>query len=295
MYKIRISFLLITITSLCLAQPSDAEITTMLKAKGALEVKFFSAKGTVHTNLTEKWYERTAESKWKTDKPGIYSWSRSDYRYDFVGGKWVYKRSYFADSWYEGIPNPSEAEVIKLIKSDIDRYFMGAGEVIAYESIRIADKPKWTWESLKTAKCNTEVIYTVKVDEVGNAKKIKEIRTVGMSKDSDDKNAPFVRMVGSSDKSIEPVFIENVKYKVEEEKSAFTNHQQTESEETKSEDPTYAKFLINDLVVVNWNGQGKDFYKGKIVKLDPYDVNRYFIEFDDIQSAWIHAKLISKR
>lgn len=295
MYKIRISFLLIAITSLCLAQPSDTEITTMLKAKGALEVKFFSAKGTVHTSLTEKWYERTAESKWKTDKPGIYSWSRSDYRYDFVGGKWIYKRSYFADSWYEGIPNPSEAEVIKLIKSDIDKYFMGAGEVISYESIRIADKPKWTWESLKTANCNTEVIYTVKVDEVGNAKKIKEIRTVGMSKDSDDKNAPFVRMVGSSDKSIEPVLIENVKYHVEEEKSVFVNHQQTESEETKSEEPTYTKFSINDLVVVNWNGQGKDFYKGKIVKLDPYDVNRYFIEFDDIQSAWIHAKLISKR
>jgi len=172
---------------------------------------------------------------------------------------------------------------------------MGAGEVIAYESIKIADKPKWTWESLKTAKCNTEVVYTVKVDEMGNAKKIKEIRTVGMSKDSEDKNAPFVRMVGSRDKSIEPVLIENVKYQVEEEKSAFTNHQQTESEETKSEEPTYTKFAINDLVVVNWNGQGKDFYKGKIMKLDPYDENRYFIEFEKIQSVWIHAKFISKQ
>jgi len=288
------SIILIVSSIKLISQPSDAQIKQDLVAKGALDVKFFSDKGTVHTTLTEKYYLRTAESKWKSNKPGIYSWSRSDYRYDFTGGKWTFTRSYFSDSWYEGIPNPSEAEVLKLIKSDIDKYFMGAGEVISYETIKIADKPKWTWESLKTARCNTEVIYTLKVDEVGNAKKIKEIRTVGMSKDSEDKNAPFVRMVGTRDNSIEPVLIENVKYKVEEEKSPFVSNQQDEKEEEKPEEIVYTKFSVNDKVTVNWNGQGKDFYNGKIVKTDPYDQNRYFIEFETIQSAWIHAKHMSK-
>jgi hypothetical protein len=295
MKKIIISLTLTVSSIVAFAQPSDTEIANKLKAEGALEVKFFSAKGTVHTSLTEKWYERTAESKWKTNKAGIYSWSRSDYRYDYVGGKWVYKRSFFADSWYEGIPNPTEAEVLKLIKSDIDKYFMGAGEVIGYESIKIADKPKWIWESLKSASCNTEVIYTVKTDEVGNAKKIKEIRTVSMYRDGEDKNVPFIRLIGTRDKSIEPILIENVKYEVEKEESPFAKYQQQEQVEEKTSEPIYEKFQINDLVTVNWNGQGKNFYKGKVLKKDDYNENRYFIEFDDIQSAWIEAKYMSKR
>jgi len=296
MKKIITLILFSLIVVLAFAQPTDAEITNKLKAEGALEVKFFSAKGTVHTALTEKYYLRTAESKWKTKKEGIYSWSRSDYRYDYKGGKWSFTRTYFSDSLYEWIPNPTEAEVLKLIKSDIDRYFMGAGEVIGYESIKLADKPKWNWESFKTAKCNTEVIYTVKVDEMGNAKKIKEVRTVGMSKDNEDKNAPFVRMVGTRDKSIEPILIENVKYEVEKEESPFAKYQQQEETvEEKPAEPTYEKFQINDLVTVNWNGQGKNFYKGKVLKKDDYNENRYFIEFDDIQSAWIEVKYMSKR
>lgn len=280
---------------LVFAQPSDSEITNKLKAEGALEVKFFSAKGTVHTTLTEKYYLRTAESKWKTSKQGIYSWSRSDYRYDYKGGKWLFTRTYFSDSWYEGIPNPTEAEVMKLIKSDIDKYFMAAGEVISYESIKISDKPRWTWGSFKTASCYTEAVYTVKEDNMGNAKKIKEVRIVGMSKDSDDKNAPFVRFTGTRDNVTQPVLIENVKYEVEKEESPFAKYQQQETAEEKSAEPTYEKFQINDLVTVNWNGQGKDFYNGKVLKKDDYNENRYFIEFETIQSAWLEAKFISKR
>jgi len=77
MKKIITLILFSLIVVLAFAQPTDAEITNKLKAEGALEVKFFSAKGTVHTALTEKYYLRTAESKWKTKKEVIYSWSSS--------------------------------------------------------------------------------------------------------------------------------------------------------------------------------------------------------------------------
>ncbi|NUM51081.1 MAG: hypothetical protein HUU48_08185 [Flavobacteriales bacterium] len=288
-------FICALIPAIIWAQPSDTEITNKLKSDGALEVKFFSAKGTVHTTLTEKYYLRTAESKWKTDKPGIYTWSRSDYRYDYSGGKWTYTRTYFSDSWYEGIPNPSETEVLKLINSDIDKYFMGAGEIISYENIKLAEKPKWSWESLKSASCNTEVIYIVKTDAIGNAKKIKEIRRVNMYKDSEDKNASFVRLIGTRDNTSEAVLIENVKYEVEKDESPFAKYQSQEAAEEKQLESMYEKFQINDLVTVNWNGQGKDFYNGKVLKKDDYNENRYFIEFDEIQSTWIEAKFIRKR
>ncbi|MCB0379683.1 MAG: hypothetical protein KDD24_00400 [Flavobacteriales bacterium] len=216
MKKILITIKLTFITIALIAQPTDTEITNKLKAEGALEVKFFSAKGTVHTSLTEKWYERTAESKWKTNKEGVYTWSRSDYRYDYLAGKWSYTRSYFADSWYEGIPNPSEAEVLKIINDDIEKYMSGSGETIGKpESIKLADKPKWTWESLKKATCYTEAIYTVKIDQIGNAQKIKQIKTVSLYKDKEDKNAPFVRFISYNEG--EPIVLENVSYEVENE------------------------------------------------------------------------------
>jgi hypothetical protein len=55
------------------------------------------------------------------------------------------------------------------------------------------------------------------------------------------------------------------------------------------------RFEIGDAVTVNWNGQNTAFYNGKVVKTDSFDANRYFIEFEEIQSAWIHAEYISKR
>ncbi len=282
-----------------IAQPSDEQIKQDLVAKGALAVKFFSEKGTVHTTLTEKYYLRTVEAKWKTDYKGIFSWSRSDYRYDFKGGKWTFTRSYFSDSWYEGIPNPTNAEVLKLVEDNIETYFMGSGERIGkHESIKVADKPQWTWESLKSASCKTEVVYTRKVDEIGNAEKIKEVRRVKMFKDADDKNSPFVRIIAY--KEGEPEVLQQVKYKTDDEESPFKSSGNSQSgngdnDSESAKEPVYEKFQINDAVTVNWNGQGKDFYKGKVVKLDSFDKNRYFVEFETIQSAWIHAKFMTKR
>jgi len=60
-------------------------------------------------------------------------------------------------------------------------------------------------------------------------------------------------------------------------------------------EPEVAKFELNDRVVVNWNGQNREYYTGKIIKKDPYNENRYFVEFDQIQSAWIDAKFISPK
>lgn len=279
------------------AQPSDAEIKQRAISAGAIATKFTTEKGTVHTTITEKWYMRTMESKWKTEYPGVFRWERTEYRYDFAGGKWVFKRTYLNSSWYEGIPNPSEAEVVKLVKSQLDIYLKTAGRVIGEpESIKLAADPKWNWESMRKTTCITEAVYTEKINEIGDAQKVKQKFAVSMFRSSDNKNAPFESFFSVTEG--EPVVLEKIKIAVKADESPFKSAEddsETQHSNIPSKEPDYPSYSINDLVLVNWNGQNKDYYKGKVVKTDPYNVNRYFIEFEEIQSAWIEAKHISKR
>lgn len=275
------------------AQPSDSEIKQNSLSKGALEVRFTTDKGTVHTTLTEKWYMRTMESKWKTSYQGIYRWERNEYRYNYVGGKWVYARTFQNSSWYDGVPNPSEQAVVSLVKANLNTYLSTAGELIGEpESIKLAKDPKWEWDDLKKVTVRTEAVLTRKVNQIGDAEKVKQVFAVKMFRDSDDKNAPFTRFFSTAEG--ESIVIEKLKYEVEEDESPFAKYQQ-QTTANESVESVYEKFQINDLVTVNWNYQGKDFYKGKVIKKDDYNENRYFVEFETIQSAWIEAKWMSKR
>lgn len=445
-------YLLLLASSVLLAQPSDAEITTLLKNKGAIQVKFTSSKGTVHTSLTEKWYERTAESKWTTEIPSVYRWERSDYRYDYSGGRWVYTKTYFGSGWYDGIPNPSEAQIIDILENSMVGY---QGAYFEKPVFKLASEPKFNWHTFNSVEFLVEAVYFKKVSYT-EFQKVKATFPVRLYKDCGNgrydntvkkifKDAPWLPVqmaVISTDYGKEEVletkkisseesenlrnmqemygdeiakkqlaalgtidipafkndkeaivWIHNVMYSGDEKKAElmayhmlssfyFENgttttlnergkqllenikngvktysviycehpsvkHQQTgmlqfydrenysfariavqkEGETYKIADLEFAyapnssqitscknagdsncgepiktetakapeKFEIGDKVIVNWNGQGKDFYTGKIVKIDPYNPNRYFVEFDEIQSAWIDGKFIGKR
>lgn len=140
--------------------PSDAEITDLLKEKGAIEVRFTSDEGTVHTTPTEKWYERTAESKWKTDVDNVYRWERSDYRYDFVGDKWVYNRSYFGSGWYDGVPNPTEEEIVKILHDSRAGY---QGAYFEKPVFKLAEDPKFNWHTFNSVEFMVEAKYYKKL------------------------------------------------------------------------------------------------------------------------------------
>ncbi|MGV7107240.1 hypothetical protein [Flavobacterium sp. U410] len=434
------------------AQPSDAEIVSLLKGKGAIDVKFTSAKGTVHTTVTEKWYERTAESKWKTEIPNIYRWERSDYRYDFRGGKWSYNRTYFGSGWYDGIPNPTEKEIVSILENSMVGY---QGAYFQKPVFKLTKEPKFNWHTFNSVEFNVEAVYFKKVSytefqkvkatfpvrlykDCGNgkydntAKKIfkdaswlpvqmamisnsygKEevLETKKISSEEAENLRNMQEMYGDeiaknqlaamgsidipafkNDKEA-IVWIHNIMYSGDAKKAElmayhmlssfyFENgseatlnergkqlvenikngvktyatiycehpsikHQQSgmlqfydrdnysfgriavqkEGDVYKISDLEFAyapnssqinackqaadkncaegintgitagpeKFNIGDNVIVNWNGQGKDFYTGKITKIDEYNSNRYFVTFDEIQSAWIDGKFIGKR
>lgn len=433
------------------AQPSDQTVANRLKSAGALEVKFTSPSGTVHTLPHEKYYERTTESKWKTDAPGVYRWERVDNRYDYQGGSWVFNRSYFGGAWYDGIPNPTEEEIIKVLE---DSHVGYQGAVMEKPTYKLAANPKWNWHTFNSVEFDMEVTYWKK-KSYSEIEKVKALIPFRLYKDCGGgtydqaaktiyKNAPWLsvemsvfpsvseqtvletRQLSESEqknlknmnemaeaienekkkaawtKYAQPQFINDedaiyyfhsimwegdlnkiewmaftyfTKYYFEDSYRTLMNnsgkellkklqdvapkypylyceypnikHQQANMiqfydrenqstvrisltpvadgtfqiqdfdclfypndeklESCKSASITNCgqkpeikaevkpeSFQVNDLVTVNWNGQGKDFFDGKVIKTDPYDPNRYFIEFEAIQSAWIDAKYMSK-
>lgn len=432
-----------------LAQPSDAQIASLIKGKGAIDVKFTSAQGTVHTTLTEKYYLRTAESKWSTEVAGIYRWERSDYRYDYRGGSWAFNRSYFGSGWYDGIPNPSEKEILALLESSQVGY---QGAYFQKPVFSLAADPKFNWHTFNSVEFNVEAIYYKKVsytefnkvkatfpvrlykdtgggrydnsvkkafkdaawlpiqmdvisvdygkEEVLESKKISNAESENLRNMqetyADEKNKARISSMGSLDvpafqndkeaiywvhhflyagdaskaelllySLLTPFYFEGSslnergKQLLENLKSGMPSyskiyceypsikHQQSgmiqfydrenysyarisvqqENGQYKIADLDFAfapnanqlascqaagdancskpvntatpkapeKFQIGDAVVVNWNGQNQNYFKGTIKKIDEYNSNRYFIEFEEVQSAWVDAKFISKR
>lgn len=296
------------------AQPSDAEVKQRAISVGAIETRFTSAKGTVHTTLTEKWYIRTMESKWKTDFADIKRWERTEYRYNFVGGKWVFAKSSLNSSWFEGIPNPTEEEIIAILQ----RSKVGNQNAVLEKPIfQLAADPKWNWHTVNSVEFMVEAIFYEKTTYTEVTKKkvtmpIRFYKDTGNGQHDPNKkvyikeplwmdvHSPTISSSYGSQEILETKEYssneaDKIKTFLEQELDAEEemNNPQINIEEEEEVKEVYPSFKINDAVTVNWNGQNKDYYKGKIIKIDPYNEHRYFIEFDEIQSAWIEAKFIS--
>jgi hypothetical protein len=167
--KKSIYFILFVLTSIfSIAQPSDDEIKLRVKNLGATETRFTSDKGTVHSTLTEKWYIRTMESKWKSDYPDIHRWERTEYRYNFTNGQWVYNRSYLNSSWFEGITNPTEEEII----DNLQRSKVGYQNAVIQKPIfKLAQDPKWNWHTVNSVEFMVEAIFYEKTSYTKVSKK----------------------------------------------------------------------------------------------------------------------------
>lgn len=305
-------------SSTAFAQPSDTDVKQRAINAGAIETRFTGDKGTVHTALTEKWYIRTMESKWKTDYGDIKRWERTEYRYNYTGGKWVFSKSYPNSSWFEGIPNPTETEIIAIL----ERSKVGNQNAVLERPIfKLATDPKWNWHTVNSVEFMVEAIFYEKTTYTEVAKKkvtmpIRLYKDTGNGQHDPNKkvyikeplwmnvHSPTISSSYGSQEILETKEYtsseaDKIKTFLEQELDAedTMNNQQFINEEVEEVEEvieiTYPSFKINDAVIVNWNGQNRDYYKGKIIKIDPYNEHRYFIEFDEIQSAWIEAKFIS--
>ncbi|HUE80772.1 MAG TPA: hypothetical protein VMM84_01580 [Pyrinomonadaceae bacterium] len=127
------------------AQPTDAELKKQLTHAKTVSVTL-GKPGTREWSSTYKKYvwNRHFTAKLKTDDPDIFVIVKGYASYDLIGGRHVFWRTFTTSNNYEGIPDPSAADVQALIGKFGLQQFLGSyfhmviGKV---ESIGLADEP----------------------------------------------------------------------------------------------------------------------------------------------------------
>jgi len=135
------------------AQPSDAQVKKDLGGSGVLKVTLTGKRGTVQGNLDTLNYEyvRGAEILRTTEWPGVKLIVTGDAVYQRGGrGKFTYWKFRVIDNRYEGIPNPSQADIDKVLDTNrADSFGGGVSHIIrkVRKPLVLAKDPQWNWHS----------------------------------------------------------------------------------------------------------------------------------------------------
>lgn len=147
--------------------PSEDDIRRDLTAPGIVEI-VFRGQGTLE-RIAENgvWideYKRSVTVRRVGDRPGVTVEVIGDVVYRPSGGRFVFQRMRLAGNRLTGLEPPDVAAIDRLIATlkphDIDTLFsLVVGE---YESIRLADDPRWEWHSPKSVSFEVVQIYTTR-------------------------------------------------------------------------------------------------------------------------------------
>lgn len=201
-------FLVVTVFLCCLglthevaAQPTDAEITKQLTHAKTVSVTL-GKPGTREWSSTYKKYvwNRNFTAKLKTEDPGIFVIVKGYASYDIVGGRFVFWRTFTTSNNYEGIPDPTAADVQALIGSFGVEKFLGSwfSHVIGkVESIGLAAEPKFEWHTVNSVSFDVTAIYTERTNDVGGKERI--TRTVRIRLYRDNPKAEWKSLLLTND------------------------------------------------------------------------------------------------
>ena len=200
-YFLLLFFLLCAAPS-AFAQPSDAAVTQRLKSENPkiLSVKFSSSSGSVNKILKDGvWvyeYQRSYTLRVPTEYEGITQIIRGTDYYIKTGSS--YSFSWAGISWreFEGIPNPSEEDVMRLAAEDPSKalapfYEKIVGEV---ESLGLAEDPKWEWLDINSVTVQVRAVYAYK-DVQNTVKKVEKLFEWRLYRD--DMKDPFNQFIAS--------------------------------------------------------------------------------------------------
>lgn len=154
------------------AQPTDAQLKKQLTSAQTVSVTL-GKPGKIEGSKTYKKYvwTRNFTAKLKTDEPGVFLLVKGYAAYDVMGGRYVYWRTFTSSNSYEGIPNPTAADVQALIKKFGKKEFMRAyyfNRVVGkVESIGLSNEPEYEWHTPNSVEFNIVAVYKKKIDEAG--------------------------------------------------------------------------------------------------------------------------------
>ncbi|MEZ5428573.1 MAG: hypothetical protein R2747_20170 [Pyrinomonadaceae bacterium] len=171
------------------AQPTDAQIKKQVSGARTVSVTL-GKPGTKSWSSTYKKYvwTRNFTAKLKTNDPEIFVIVKGYAAYDITGGRYVFWRTFTTSNSYEGIPDPSAADVEGLIAEFGVEKFMGnyffnhvVGQV---ESIGLSDNPGYEWHTPNSVSLNVVAVYTERTNDVGGKERVARIFRIRLYRDS---------------------------------------------------------------------------------------------------------------
>ena len=170
------------------AQPTDAELKKQLTHAKTVSVTL-GKPGTREWSSTYKKYvwNRHFTAKLKTEDPEVFVIVKGYASYDLIGGRHVFWRTFTTSNSYEGIPDPTAADVQALISKFGLEQFMGAwfSHVIGkVESIGLSDEPKFEWHTPSSVSFNVVAVYTERTNDIGGKERIARTSRIRLYRDS---------------------------------------------------------------------------------------------------------------
>jgi hypothetical protein len=153
-------------------QPSEAQIKKDLTGARTVSVTL-GKPGKMEWSKTYKKYVWTRDftAKLKTEEPEIFLLVGGYASYDVMSGRYVFWKAFTTSNSYDGIPNPSAADVQSLIKKFGVKTFIRdywyqrvIGQV---ESVGLADEPNYEWHTPNSVSFNIVAVYTRKTNDIG--------------------------------------------------------------------------------------------------------------------------------
>jgi hypothetical protein len=181
-------------------QPSDAEIKKQLTHAKTISVTL-GKPGTREWSSTYKKYvwNRNFTAKLKTEDADIFVIVKGYVSYDIIGGRYVFWRTFTTSNNYEGIPDPTAADVQALIAKFGLEQFLGNyyfNHVIGkVESIGLSEEPKFEWHTPNSVSFNVTAVYTERTNDIGGKERL--ARTLRIRLYRDNPKQEWLRMMST--------------------------------------------------------------------------------------------------
>lgn len=182
------------------AQPTDAQIRKDMTGPKTVSVTL-GKPGTREWSSTYKKYvwNRSFTAKLKTEDPEIFVIVKGYASYDIIGGRFVFWRTFTTSNSYEGLPDPTPADVQALIAKFGLEQFMGNyhfNHVIGkVESIGLSDEPNFQWHTPNSVSFNVTAVYTERTNDIGGKERM--ARTFEIRLYRDNPKQEWLRMIST--------------------------------------------------------------------------------------------------
>lgn len=194
--------------SVVAAQPSAAQVKKDVSGPKTISVTVEGTGKRVWSKGYSKYvWDVPYAAKVKSEEPGVNILVEATASYDLVGGRYVYWRSFVGSNIYEGIPNPTDAEVASLLqqfgpqKVMMGDFYNAVGNV---ESVKLAAKPRFEWHNLNSVSFTVVATYKEKVDYT-NTRRIAKPFRARLYRDS--KAAPWKNILGTGELNDDEVVV----------------------------------------------------------------------------------------